>query len=537
VSNVIPIHGRKRSGFAVGQLFVGRYRLLELLGRGGMGEVWAAQDEKIERVVALKLLHPYLLDGPGNLERFERESRALTRLEHHHVHVVPLYDWGTDPQPFIVMKKITGKTLREMLRAQGPIPWVAAVCFVIETAEGLWAIHRMKLWHRDVKPENIMVDEEGHVWILDFGIARDATEARPGGITERIGTLGYLPPEMILQQPTDHRGDLYQLGVVLYELLTGRKPYSGVDESKVTDMQAAHVHFAPDPIQPTAPDCPDELCAIVLRLLAKTPAQRYQSARDLWTDLSQVLRQYGSLPAGNALEPMIQRALVRRRLDSLSAPKREAPPKQAQKPSCEGQRKTLELAPGFIAKSPASPSTRPPAIDAERPTVDLPLGFVPVERAPFPLPPPIHTAVPAPIRTAVLTRAQVPPAREPFPLAKPRRPWWSAARAGSPTGLTLRLGSVVLVAAAIVLAARALWLRISVTPAAMESAAPTVASTSTENGAPTVAAAAPAASTPRAPSSTVAAVPPPSATAPAAPTKSAGPARVQPVRKLQRMIF
>jgi serine/threonine protein kinase len=194
VSNVIPIH-RKRGGLCAGQVFAGRYTVLKQIGRGGMGEVWTTADLRTNRVVVLKVLAPGALSAPGTRERFEREARALSLVDH--PYVVPLYDWGTEPQPFIVMKRIVGKTLRELLRARGRIPWVEAVCFAIQIAGGLSAIHKAKLYHRDVKPENLMADEEGNMLIIDLGIVRDAGRQVSGAITDRIGTRGYLPPEMI----------------------------------------------------------------------------------------------------------------------------------------------------------------------------------------------------------------------------------------------------------------------------------------------------------------------------------------------------
>ena len=398
MSNVLPIRGTRRARLTAGQLFVDRYRLQHRLGQGGMGEVWAAKDEKIGRVVAIKLLHASLLLVPGYRERFTSECWALATLDH--PNVVPLFDVGTEPQPYFVMKRILGINLREMLRDYGRIPWLEVVCFAIPIADGLAAAHRVDLWHRDVKPENIMVDEDGNVSILDLGIARNASASRE--VTDRIGTLGYMPPEMVQRQPTDHRGDLYQLGVLLYELLTGRKPYSGVDESSETEMQAAHVHYAPDPIEV---DCPDGLRAIVLRLLEKKPEHRYQSARTLSADLGQVLRERGSVPTNDALEPLVHRAMVRRKLSRLAAGQEDASPPASSRREVhpyrverersktdrlrmeptQPMRSTLELGPNFVPVSPASPTARraPQAPAAEpRSTVSILPGYVP--RAPLP---------------------------------------------------------------------------------------------------------------------------------------------------------
>jgi serine/threonine protein kinase len=418
VSNVIPIRGRRRPGkLEAGELFVGRYRLLERLGRGGMGEVWTAFDEKVHRVVALKLLHPKLLVEPGARARFDRESLAMAELEHERV--VRLYDWGTEPQPFIVMKRIVGTTLRALLREQHRIPWIYVVCFALQIAEGLSAMHRSHLWHRDIKPENLMVDEEGYVTILDLGIACDANCGR-GGATDRLGTRGYLPPETILGLPADHRRDLYALGVVLHELLTGRQPFSDVEEASDTEVQAAHVHDAPDPIRARVRDCPEALEALVLRLLEKDPDRRYQGAREVVAAIGDVLRQHGSLPPGDDATLLVLRMLGRRKLNKL-AEDAEAQAEQergAEPPT--GSEDTAPIAPGFVAPSPASPSSRPAAVE---PAVIAPLAPHHVPRGPRVCGAYPAAVVPegiAPVSTVELPRAAVPPAREPFPLAKPR---------------------------------------------------------------------------------------------------------------------
>lgn len=476
MSNVVPIHGHARvCKLDVGQLFVGRYRLCERLGRGGMGEVWTAEDEKIRRVVALKLLHPKLLEEPGSRARFERESFALTQLEH--PRVVPLYDWGTEPQPFIVMKRIVGTTLRQMLREQHQLPWVVVVCFALQIAEGLSAMHRAKLWHRDIKPENLMVDEEGNVSILDLGIACDAGAGR-GGTTDRLGTRGYLPPETILGRATDHRRDLYALGVTLYELLTGDQPFGDVDEANDTDVQAAHVHDLPDPIRARTPECPEALEALVLRLLAKAPDQRYQSARSLAADLGQVLRHHGSMPPGEDMELLVLRSLGRRKLNSLVADTgAQAPPEVRRggpgrtEPMEARRRETLPLGLDFVAPSPASPSSRPMAArtpagedlspePSAEPTFaepDVPwtprtCGFYPAAV----MPAPEVTVEPAqPARTMELPRAAVPEVWEPFPIAKPKGR--SAAKASAPQMAWLAGVTALAVVLAVVAAVVTVW--------------------------------------------------------------------------------
>jgi serine/threonine protein kinase len=546
LSNVLRFHGRKPGEEAAGSLFVERYRLLQRLGRGGMGEVWRAADEKGPRVVALKLLHPRLLEVPGYRERFERECLALVTVESRYV--VPVYDWGTEPQPFMVMKRIQGVTLREMLLEYRRLHWIAAACYMTHVAEGLATVHRLKVWHRDIKPENLMVDEEGDVTILDFGIARDAARprTRPGEMTDRIGTLGYLPPEMARCEATDHRGDLYQLGVVLYELIAGRKPYAGFDETNETEMQAAHAHAPPDPIRDAPPDgmeppdCPDVLEEIIMRLLAKKPAYRYQSGREVAAALAQVVKERGSLPAGHALEPMVHRALVRRKLSSLAAyqeappveeppveeppveepPVEEPPveephveePQAAQEPARQERTEplggevcpTIELGQGFVAPSPAHPSARPPApvaivaitMEEHQQTMPPPRS-APVMVAPFPLAQPKVTS------TAAVERPPIP--YEPFPITRPRKERGGVVAAGvAAMGV---LGVLLLLGAGMVL---------------------TLMSRAPEEPAP-IASAVPSASAAPSASASVSAAPP-AATASAAPPRATPARRAAPAR-------
>jgi serine/threonine protein kinase len=426
MAEVIPIQGRRRGArLAPGQRFAGRYHLLRRLGRGGMGEVWTAIDEKVHRrVVALKILHPRLLEVPGYRARFEHESLALTNLPH--PYLVPLYDWGTEPQPFIVMKWVAGVTLRDLLREHGRLPWVQAACFAVAVAGGLWAMHRSKVWHRDVKPENLMVDEDGNITILDLGIARDAAESGPGEITDRVGTRGYLPPEMILRRPTDHRGDLYQLGVVLYELLTGHKPFRDVDETSDTEVQAAHVRDPPEPIRPEVPGCPEALEKVVMRLLAKDPADRYPTASHVSSALAQVLRDHGSVPPGDDLEQMVLRVLVRRRLDRM-AEASEIPDED----DAPGEDPPIQPDPPAEHDVPRSPRT---------------CGFYPAAVVP---------ALSVPVRTVELPRAAVPPMREPFPLAKPRIRTAEGARVVPMAGLAMVVALAVVLA--VVAASVTVW--------------------------------------------------------------------------------
>lgn len=307
------------AGLAEGHLFVGRYRLDRRIGRGGMGDVWEATEVALDRAVAVKFVHPRLARDPEARTRFTREMRSLAGVEH--PNIVRLYASGLEPQPFMVMERVQGVTLRELIQLGGRIEPAVAMCYALQIAEGLGAMHRAGLSHRDVKPENILVSDDGrgHVTLVDLGIARRADAPRRDGTTDRLGTLGYIPPELVLAEPVDHRGDLYQLGVVLFETITGRKPWSDIDETSETEMQMAHAHLAPDPIRAIVPECDEALGELVERLLAKAPAQRFPNAETLMEALRAILLRPTPPPPDPEVAAMIQREMVRRKLRSRLA--------------------------------------------------------------------------------------------------------------------------------------------------------------------------------------------------------------------------
>jgi serine/threonine-protein kinase len=378
-------------------LLGGRYRLESLLGRGGMGEVWAARDMELGRAVAIKLLLRKLADHPEYVARFTREMKRVARLKHPSIPRVYTTGQGPDGRLYMVMELVPGVTLRRMIRTQKRLDTVTAVCIAIQVAEVLGVAHVAKIRHRDVKPENVMVDDGGDASLLDFGIAQgDESESSTGdeGMdrprlkgSSRLGTLGYVPPELALHQPVDHRGDFYQLGVTLYEMLTGRKPYE-VAEDDVSGVLAAHAYERPRPIRELVPECPESLCAIVDRLLAKNPDDRYGKADNLLRDLRATFRE--SAPPGHPMASRLaqdrndqarKRAFARRQSEagpseppeSMARPVRAAPVPEPPANHTEplswpvqphaspatgaaagvGERRTLELAPGYVAKSPA----------------------------------------------------------------------------------------------------------------------------------------------------------------------------------------
>jgi hypothetical protein len=256
---------------------LGPYRLLSLLGVGGMAEVYRAHDPRLEREVAIKVLPPDLAQRPGFLERFRREARAIARLDH--PHIMPIYDIGEeDGVPYVVMPLIEGGTLRDRIVAQGVCPLHEVAAILYQVALALQEAHQHGLVHRDVKPANILLAPGGRAVLADFGIVCALADQHEAGLTQTgmgIGTAEYMSPEQARGEPVDHRADVYALGIVLFQALTGRVPFSATDHFSTAFMQ---VHEAPPAPRSLNPAIPPAVEAIILKALAKEPGERFQSA-------------------------------------------------------------------------------------------------------------------------------------------------------------------------------------------------------------------------------------------------------------------
>jgi eukaryotic-like serine/threonine-protein kinase len=268
----------------VANVFSNRYEIQRGIARGGMAQVYLARDQLLDRPVAVKALFPEFARDPSFVERFRREAQAAANLNH--PNIVAIYDWGQERGTyFIVMEYVEGRSLRDVIRADGPVPAAQAAEIGAEIAGALAFAHRNGVVHRDIKPGNVLINDAGRVKVADFGIAR-ATQGNTGeALTQTgavMGTATYFSPEQAQGLPVDGRSDVYSLGVVLYEMVTGEPPFAGDTPVAVAYK---HVREAPAPPRERAPGLPPDLETIILTALSKDLDGRYQSADDLRDDL------------------------------------------------------------------------------------------------------------------------------------------------------------------------------------------------------------------------------------------------------------
>jgi len=279
---------------------LGPYEILSPLGSGGMGEVYRGRDSRLGRDVALKVIPGETSHDSERIRRFEQEARAAGTLSHPNVCAV--YDLGShDGSPFVVMELLEGETLRRLLQGGG-IPLRKALGYLAQAAEGLAAAHAKGIVHRDLKPENLFVTRNGRVKVLDFGLAKltdvgapaagPTAETTPAGTLTSpgaiLGTTAYLSPEQIRGEPADARADVFALGVVLFEILAGRRPFEGRTSA---DIMSAILSEEAAPLATVRPDAPPQLAWLVRRCLAKDPDRRVQTSLDVRNELEEVLAQ------------------------------------------------------------------------------------------------------------------------------------------------------------------------------------------------------------------------------------------------------
>ncbi|HNX96914.1 MAG TPA: protein kinase, partial [Candidatus Aminicenantes bacterium] len=268
-----------------GEVFAGRYRILEILGSGGMGRVYRVYDQELSMEVALKVLHPRFTLDDHAVERFRDELKLARRISHRNI--CRLYDIGrAGDQLFLSMELIGGETLRTLIAQRGKLPAGQALEILREMAEGLIEAHRHGIVHRDLKPQNVMVDGQGHVKVMDFGIAVSLHEERPAENGVVLGTPQYMAPEQVSGTPADHRVDVYALGIIGTEMLTGAPPFTGESAMQIACRQVTDA--PPDPRQ-RVPDLPPPVCGLLRRMLAKDPGQRIPDMKSLVAELDTLL--------------------------------------------------------------------------------------------------------------------------------------------------------------------------------------------------------------------------------------------------------
>ena len=269
----------------IGTLFDGRYQVVRKLGAGGMANVYLAEDQELGRRVAIKILNDRHANDEQFVERFRREAKNAAALSH--PNIVSIYDRGeAEGTYYIAMEYLDGRSLKELIISRGPAPLNVAIEYARQILSALRFAHRHGIVHRDIKPHNVLVDAEGRVKVTDFGIARaGASQMTEAGSI--VGTAQYLSPEQARGIGVDQRSDLYSLGIVLYELLTGTLPFNGD-----TPVEIAMKHLSQMPELPSAtrPELPRELDLVVTRALAKDPEERYQSAEEMDADLERLAR-------------------------------------------------------------------------------------------------------------------------------------------------------------------------------------------------------------------------------------------------------
>lgn len=379
---------------------IGNYRIVDKIGAGGMGVVYKAIDTHLDRVVAVKALNPEFSGNPTLLERFRGEARAQAQLNH--PNLATLYAFLVqDDVAYMVMEFVSGETFHQMLMSRGPIPAVEAVPLFRQALAGIGHAHRVGIVHRDIKPSNIMLNREGVVKVMDFGLAKVTGDHGVTRTGVRLGTALYMSPEQILVKPVDVRSDIYSLGATLYEILTGQAPFHADSEFQVL---SDHVNTPPPPPTRLHPHIPSGIENAVLKALAKNPDLRFQTAEQFSAALEHPEEFYLAATVADAGPVTPDRRVG-------VAPVSVAPAKPA---SWTGRRKTMMAAAGAL--------------------VCVLVGWLIFRLAPRPLPtvqapplpavqaPPPASAMPAAPKTPPPQSAEAPPAEATPSVQTPVKP-------------------------------------------------------------------------------------------------------------------
>ncbi|HXG63814.1 MAG TPA: serine/threonine-protein kinase, partial [Blastocatellia bacterium] len=265
---------------------LGNYRIVEKLGEGGMGAVYKGVDMMLEREVAIKMLRPELSSQPHVVERFRSEAITLAKLNH--PNIATLFNFLREGSDFfMVMEYVRGETLEDVIRKQGAMPVERAIELFAHVLEGIDHAHRMGIVHRDIKPANMMLTDTGSLKVMDFGIARVLGTSRMTRQGNVIGTVEYMSPEQVRGEECDARSDIYSLGILLYEMLTGRVPFASSSEF---ELMRAQIEELPPPPRTFAAHIPLPIEHAIMRSLAKKPEARFQTAGEFRVALEQGLR-------------------------------------------------------------------------------------------------------------------------------------------------------------------------------------------------------------------------------------------------------
>ncbi|MEX2447972.1 MAG: protein kinase [Solirubrobacterales bacterium] len=300
------------SSSMIGTVLSGRYRLEAKLGSGGMSTVYLARDETLDRPVAVKVMHREMSEQPDQLQRFRQEARAVAKLSH--PNVVAVIDAGEDGgHPYIVFEYVKGETLKQRVNRVGALDTQEAVAYAIEVARGLGVAHARNMVHRDIKPQNVLIDEAGRAKLTDFGISRQLEQDGMTATGRVLGTTDYVAPEQAMGRKVDPRSDIYSLGVVLYEMLVGQVPFHA--DSQV-GVAMKHVNEELPDVQRRRPEASAAVALVVERSTAKDPAERYRSIAEMIDDLETALE----VEAARAGSTSGEATSV---LDAVPAPKRK----------------------------------------------------------------------------------------------------------------------------------------------------------------------------------------------------------------------